>query len=160
MNKWIIVFVVALGLAVGFSLLELGVQLAVAAISSDSLFAFQVVYPLISIFVTIGITVVTFAVFYLLSSRKEFYAEKATVIALAGGFLLGAAIPYLVSIIDVNSNLDASYFGIIFSALVSSVVLYFFPALAGMLYGKLHEKKPIYNQPIEETPPPTEQPMP
>jgi len=62
------------------------------------------------------------------------------------GVLLGSAFPYLLSIVSFHTYL-AVYLSIVAGSLLSGIFRYFLPALTGMLFAELREKKSGNNLP-------------
>lgn len=134
-------FVAAFALSTGFAFLSLITQVV---ISNSELFnnadGFQSIFTLGSFIVDLGGLALFFAVFYFIAKTTKIRAVKSTTVALILGVLLGSSIPHLLSIVTYHTYL-AVYVSIVAGSLLSSIFLYFLPALTAIMFVELREKK-------------------
>ena len=142
MKKALVAFIVSLGLTVGLSALSL--------IVNDISFYYQTYPSLILSLVAIGLF---FASFYVLGNYNKITAEKSTTIAILLGILLGSA---LSPIFAWGTSILLYLSALLWTALATGVVQYFFPSLTALLLAELRNKKSNnnlanYNQPEKTT---------
>jgi len=131
-KKALITFLVAFGLTVAISALRL-----IGGVPALSLFLTSYTTASNVIITIVGIGLF-FAAFYLLANTTQIAANKATIIALLAGVLLGSA----VSVILLWTPSVLVYFSaILWSALFFSVIQYFMPALIALLFADFKSKK-------------------
>ncbi len=127
MKKALITFLVAFGLTVAISALRL---IGGAAAISPFLTS--------NVIITIVGIGLFFSVFYLLANTTQIAANKATIIALILGVLLGSA----VSVILLWTSSVLWYFSaILWSALFFGIIQYFIPALIALFFADFRSKK-------------------
>ena len=132
MKKALITFLVAFGLTVAISALRL-----IGGVPALSLFLTSYTTASNVIITIVGIGLF-FAAFYLLANATQIAANKATIIALLAGVLLGSA----VSVILLWTPSVLVYFSaMLWSALFFSVIQYFMPALIALLFADFKSKK-------------------
>ena len=140
MKKSLIAFVVTFALSIGFTLMPLVALAELSVVLQSTMAESILVNELISTsFSLVGLAVL-FVVFYFLGNRGKILVTKSTIIAVLLGAILGSVTPHLVSILAYNSHLEV-YLSLIAGYAVSSVFVFFFPALTALLFAELREKK-------------------
>jgi hypothetical protein len=160
MKKNLLVFMVAFALSIGLTLLYF-VKAIVFSYLIDGIV--NTVYSTISttistLFNLFGIALF-FGVFYLITNRRKITVIKSTVLALLFGVILGTSIPYMfTSVLNLVGYASSSgdflrvfalYLFQIIGSFVYGFSIYFFPALAALLFVELREKKSNQNLPQE-----------
>lgn len=132
MKRALIAFLVAFGLTIAISALRL---IGGVPALSFVLTSYSTASNIIIAIVGIGLF---FASFYLLANTTQIAANKATIIALLLGVLLGSA----VSVILLWTPSVLVYFSaILWSSLLFGVIQYFMPALIALLLADFNRKK-------------------
>ena len=140
MKKALITFFVALLLAIGFTLLSLLSRASLFLTLQTSAAASLSITTLLDVFFSLIGIGVFFVVFYFIATRNKVLAGKSTVIALLLGVTVGPAILYLSNIFLYQSQFGL-YLSMAAGSVVSSVLGFFFPALAALLFVELRAKK-------------------
>jgi hypothetical protein len=151
---------VAFALSIGLTLLYF-VKAIVFSYFIDGVVntAYSTVSSIIStLFNLLGIALF-FGVFYLITNRRKIIVMKPTVLALLFGVILGTSIPYMfTSVLNLvgHGGSSGNFLGVfalylfqIIGSFVYGFSLYFFPALAALLFVELREKKSNQNLPQE-----------
>lgn len=137
MKKPLIVFGVAFGLSILFTLLPLLFRAVTSLSFSSSTDAeFLSINTAISLFFDLAGPAVFFVVFYFLAKNIKIQAVKSAIIAVLLGATLGTAFLYLLNIFLYRSYLGI-YLELAASSVVPSVFQFFFPALTALLFVEL-----------------------
>lgn len=145
-KKSIITFIVAFSLSIGFTVLPLVTRASLSVMLQSNIAQSLSINTLISIFFSLIGLAVFFVIFYLLANNIKILAVKSTIIALLLGVTIGPAILYLINIFLYNGFLI--YLSMAANSAVSSVFLFFLPALTALLYAELREKKSNNNSTV------------
>ena len=139
MQKSLLAFAVAFALSAMFSLLSLMTRLGLlTSISPSTITSVSAIAMLTNAFFCLAVLASFFAVFYFLAKISQVKAGKAIVFALLIGALLGPlAIYQLLQLPILFLNIAGS--------LVTSIFMYFLPALTALLFAKWREKKSNHN---------------
>ena len=136
MQKSLLAFAVAFALSAMFSLLSLMTRLGLlTSISPSTITSVSAIAMLTNAFFCLAVLASFFAVFYFLAKISQVKAGKAIVFALLIGALLGPLAIYQLLQIYLN----------IAGPLVTSIFIYFLPALTALLFAQWREKKSNHN---------------
>lgn len=136
----LIVFIVAFGLSIVFTLLPLAARASFSVALQGDIAESLSINSLLGVFFGLIGLAVFFVVFYFLANNNKLTAVKSTIIALFLGVILG---PIVLSLLDMFLFSHYSVIYIILAANFSStsVFHFFLPALTSLLYVELREKR-------------------
>jgi hypothetical protein len=136
LQKSLLAFAVAFALSAIFSLLSLMIRLGLlTSISPSTITSVSAIAILTNAFFCLAVFASFFAVFYFLAKIGQIKAGKSIVFALLIGVLLGPLAIY--QLLQIYLNIAGS--------LVTSIFMYFLPALTALLFAQWREKKSNHN---------------
>jgi len=141
-KKSLVAFAVAFALSVGFTFLPSVTRASLLVGLQSNAAELVSVDMLLDIFFSLAGLAVFFVVFYFLAKNSKITAVKSTIISILLGVILGSTISYPLSIFAyLPGSYLAMYFSMAAGSSVSGVFQFFLPALTGLLFAELREKR-------------------
>jgi hypothetical protein len=147
MKQPLAVFGVALGAALGWGFLTILITHVLRMLMPEvTVSSFYTTSIATSLFAPVSY-VLSFICFYQLGKKAKIFAKKTTILALLVGLMIGTTIT---TTFTTTSNLSlAITASLIISYSFAGVFHYLFPALAGLLFAEIKEKRHSQNLKVE-----------